>query len=200
MSSTRGLVTLRKNSGADVGSQERINVNEGANITITLTEDTANKELDLTIASAAGAGAGVLDDAFFPAPDPNDMKGLWLGVLLPDEEDTTIYQTFNIPANYASIDTAVVLLISDATGNLRRSAATDIAACGEDFETHTDSIAAGQVAVTADLISCIDISAALTDATGGDFVAMSFTREGSNVLDTIGDSVYYIGVYLRGSA
>jgi len=198
MSSTKGHITIRKNSGADVGTQQRINVNEGANVTLTVTDDPVNHEVDITIASAAGAGTGI-DDQFFPADSANELKGLWKGVLMPDGEDTIIYQTFNIPANFASVDTAVVLVIPDGTGDMRRSAASDIASCGEDFETHQDSVAAGQIAVTADEVECIDISAALTPAVGGDFVAISFTREGSDVNDTVGANVYYLGIYLRGT-
>jgi hypothetical protein len=198
MSQTTGHVTIRKNAGANVGTQPRLNLTEGANVTLTITQDLVNHEIDVTIASAAGGGTG-LDDQFFPAVDPNEVKGLWPSVLMPDGEETTVYQTFNIPANFSSIDTAVALVIPEGTGNFRRSAATDIAACGEDFETHQDTVAEGNVAVTTDEVECIDISAALTPAVGSDFVAISFTRHGDDALDTVNADVYYVGIYIEGT-
>jgi hypothetical protein len=53
MSTTR-KPTVRRNSGADIGSRERINFIEGANITIAAVDDPANKEVDVTITGAAG--------------------------------------------------------------------------------------------------------------------------------------------------
>ena len=47
--------TVRKNSGANVGSQPRLNFIEGSNVTLTVTEDVPNSEIDVTIASTGGA-------------------------------------------------------------------------------------------------------------------------------------------------
>ena len=193
-----GNVRIRKNSGAIVGTRRLLNLNEGANMTITIVDDGPGDEIDITFAAAGGAGTGI-DDQFFPATEANERKGLWAGVLMPDGEDTTVYQTFNIPANFASIDTAVALVIPEGTGNLRRSAATDIAACGQDFETHQDTVGVDQVAVATDELECIDISDALTAAVGGDFVAISFSRESVSALDTVNADVYYIGIYIEGT-
>ena len=189
-----GNVQVRKNSGAIVGTRRLLNLIEGANVALTIVDDGPGDEVDITIASGTG-----IDDQFFPATDPSERKGLWPGVLMPDGEDTTTYQTFNIPANFASIDTAVALVIPEGTGNLRRSAATDIATCGEDFETHQDTVGVDQVAVTTDELECIDIIDALTDAVGGDFVAISFSREAVDALDTVEAAVYYIGIYIEGT-
>jgi hypothetical protein len=52
--STVRKVVARKDGGADVGPQERINFIEGANMTLTVAEDAANKEIDVTIAGSAG--------------------------------------------------------------------------------------------------------------------------------------------------
>ena len=56
----QGEVTVRKNSGADVGTQPRINLIEGANVTLTVTDDGANNEIDVTIA-ASSSGGGLPD-------------------------------------------------------------------------------------------------------------------------------------------
>ena len=45
-------VTVRKNSGANVGSRRRLNLTEGANITLTVTDDGVGEEIDVTIASS----------------------------------------------------------------------------------------------------------------------------------------------------
>jgi len=56
----QGEVTVRKNSGADVGTQPRINLIEGSNVTLTVTDDPGNNEIDVTIA-ASGSGGGLPD-------------------------------------------------------------------------------------------------------------------------------------------
>jgi hypothetical protein len=48
-------VSLRKNSGAVVGTRPQINLIEGLNITLTMTDDGASDEVDVTIA-ASGSG------------------------------------------------------------------------------------------------------------------------------------------------
>jgi len=195
-----GNVRVRKNSGAIVGTRRLLNLIEGANITITVTDDGTGDEIDITIAAAGGAGTGV-DDVLFPAPDPNAVKGTYPAVLMADEQSTTVRQVFNVPNNYSSLDTAVVVVIPDASGNMRRAVSTNFGALcsNEDFQTHTDSIAAGQIAVDIDEIECIDIIAALTGAVGGDLIGIEFTRDATNASDTVDADVYYIGIYIEGT-
>lgn len=49
-------VTVRKNTGANVGSRRRLNLIEGAGITLTVTDDVADEEVDVNIAMAGAAG------------------------------------------------------------------------------------------------------------------------------------------------
>ena len=56
----QGEVTVRKNSGADIGTRPRINLIEGANVTLTVADDAPNNEIDVTIA-ASGSGGGLPD-------------------------------------------------------------------------------------------------------------------------------------------
>ena len=56
----QGEVTVRKNSGADVGTQPRINLIEGSNVTLTVTDDPGNNEIDVTIAATGGGGSGTV--------------------------------------------------------------------------------------------------------------------------------------------
>lgn len=47
--------TVRKDSGADIGSRRRINLITGSNITLTIADDPTDEEVDITIAAAGGA-------------------------------------------------------------------------------------------------------------------------------------------------
>lgn len=76
MSSTKGHVTVRKNTGADIGTQERINFSEGANTTLTITEDPVNHEIDVTIAST-GAGGGVQASQIVTVTAGNTESANW---------------------------------------------------------------------------------------------------------------------------
>ncbi|MCK5019775.1 MAG: hypothetical protein KAS32_22140 [Candidatus Peribacteraceae bacterium] len=50
-------VTVRKNTGADVGSQPRLNIIEGTNVSIDIAEDVGDNEIDITV-NAIGSGSG----------------------------------------------------------------------------------------------------------------------------------------------
>lgn len=193
-------ITVRKNAGADVGTRPRLNFSEGANVTLTITDDAPGAEIDIDIASAGGAAPGWLD-GYWPAVDPNASYGTYPAIRLPDEAQTVVYQSIIIPGDIATITRAVVLVIPEGTGNIRREVATNFAqACAnEDYQTHTDSIAAGQVAVDNGQVECLDITAALTGAVGLDMVGVQFTRHGDNVNDTVGADVYYLGILIQGN-
>ena len=52
-------ITVRENSGADVGTRPRLNFIEGTGITLTVTDDAPNSEVDIEIA-ASGGGTGTV--------------------------------------------------------------------------------------------------------------------------------------------
>jgi hypothetical protein len=54
-------ITVRKNTGADVGTRSRLNFIEGSNVTLTVSDDAGSDEVDITIASSGGGGAGTAD-------------------------------------------------------------------------------------------------------------------------------------------
>ena len=191
-----GSIVVRKDSGADVGTQPRLNFIEGANITLTVLDDAVNSEVDITIAGPAAADSVWLDQ-FFPAV-PNTAKGAYPAVLMTDGVDQQVYQLFIIPDDITTITNAVVMVIPDGTGNLYWQCDTNGAQCGEDFETNTDTIAANATAVTTDEIECIDISDAFTGFTAGDVVGIQFIRLGSNANDTVGADCYYLGLLIQG--
>lgn len=51
---TKHEITVRRNSGANIGSRERLNFIEGSNVSLTIADDAAANEIDITIASADG--------------------------------------------------------------------------------------------------------------------------------------------------
>lgn len=57
---TVGVLAVRKNSGAVVGTRSQINLIEGSNVTLTVSDDSGTGEVDVTIASSGGGG-GVSD-------------------------------------------------------------------------------------------------------------------------------------------
>jgi len=192
-----GTIVVRKNTGADVGTQPRLNFIEGANITLTIADDAVDSEVDITIAGPAASTAWV--DAYFPFCNPNSNKGAYAAYLMQDGYQSTVYQTFMIPDDIATITVAEVQLIPEGTGNLRWQCDTDGAACGEDFETNQDSIGASTTAVTTDEKECIDITAAFTEFAGGDTVGIQFIRTGENAGDTVDADVYYLGILIQGT-
>lgn len=56
-------ITIRKNTGADVGTRPRLNLIEGTNITLTVVDDAGSNEVDITIDSSGGGGAA--DETLF---------------------------------------------------------------------------------------------------------------------------------------
>ena len=192
-----GSIVVRKNTGADVGTQPRLNFIEGANIVLTIADDGGDSEIDITIAGPAAAESVWLDE-FFPAVAPDAAKGAYPAVTMTDGIDTTIYQLFMIPDDITTITNAVVMVIPEGTGNLYWQCDTNGAACGEDFETNTDSIGATATGVTTDEIECIDISDSFTGFTAGDVVGLQFIRLGSNASDTVNADAFYLGVLIQG--
>jgi len=59
-------VTVRKNTGANIGSRQRLNFIEGSNVTLTIADDAAADEIDITITAAAGAAEHNLLSATHP--------------------------------------------------------------------------------------------------------------------------------------
>lgn len=56
-------VTVRKNTGSDVGTRSRLNFIEGSNVTLTVSDDAGSDEVDITIAAASGGSATADDES-----------------------------------------------------------------------------------------------------------------------------------------
>jgi len=193
-------IKVRKNAGADIGTRPRLNFNEGANITLTIMDDAIDNEIDIDIAAAGGGGTAWLDQ-FFSAVDTTAYKGTYPTVPMIDLVDTDVWQTFMIPAAIVTIVRAALIVIPNASGNIRWGCSTNFGrvCANEDYQQHTDSIALGTTAVDQNQIECLDISAALTGAAGEDLVGIKFTRTGNHAGDTISETVHYLGILIQGS-
>lgn len=137
------------------------------------------------------------NDQFFAAPNPDGYIGPYATMSLLNGVDTTILQTFRLPNNWTASWGVYILVIPEATGNLRRTVTTNFATVGEVYSTHTDSVPVGVQAVTLNEIESIDITAALTGASAGDMVGAQFLRDASNVADTVEATVNYVGILLE---
>ncbi len=136
---------------------------------------------------------------FYAAVDPDGNIGQHGAIVLEDNAERTVRIEFMVPPDISSITKAVIVIVPAATGNLYWGVATDFAQldAGENYNINTDSIAANATAVIANKMTSLNIITALTGATSYDVVGLEFTRYGDNVLDTIGNTVYFIGAYIE---
>jgi hypothetical protein len=67
-------VTVRSNTGSNIGTQPRLNFIEGSNVSMTITNDPGNNEVDITISSSGGGGS--LDGYVFQTREINTGSGL----------------------------------------------------------------------------------------------------------------------------
>lgn len=131
--------------------------------------------------------------------DPNGVIGTHPAVVLTDGVEVVARFEFKIPDEFQALVRARVILVPGGTGNLRRSASTDWGkiCSGENYNTNTDSIAAGEVAVTINRLECIDVSAALTGIDFKDLVGFAFTRHGDHANDTVNADCYLLALNLQ---
>jgi len=154
-----------------------------------------------------GNGAGAINDAgtgtmlpeiVIDAPNPDGNIGEFPAQLMLDDVDTEIRMKLHCPSTFQQLVRAHVVLVPAAGGDLRRQIDTDFGGvCSEAYNAHSEAVAVDTVAVTANELECIDIAEALTDIAASDWIGVRFTRNGTDVLDTIGDTVYLIGMRMQ---
>jgi hypothetical protein len=204
MSTTRGLVTVRKNSGVDQGTVERLNFIEGSNIVLTINHDAANDEMDIEI-DASGGGSGGDVSIYYPVQFPDSYLGDHPAAAMPQTIDNEVRQSIMIPKDVVTLDKVYVLISAPPYGSANRNMVwgvdTDFGAIsgGEDYDQHTDSTS-GTATLGNDDIEYIDIIAAFTSATANDLVGVKFKRTGSSGSDTLEGNAYYFGIYVEGSS
>lgn len=143
-------------------------------------------------------------EVFVPVPNPSTNIGTHPAEQLTDGLDVVSRFNLKIPDSYQELVTCHAIVVPGGTGNMRRSVAADWGKVGSDvYNMDSGAIAAGQVAVTTDVLETIDISAALVGSVSGvpvtckQIVGVEFTREASNVNDTVDADCYLLGLTLR---
>ncbi len=136
---------------------------------------------------------------FVPVPNPSTNIGTHPAEQLTDLLEVVSRFNLCIPSDFQELVTCHAVVVPGGTGNMRRSVATNWGeiASGEAYNTGSDSIVAGEVAVDADQVEAIDIAAAFTAIAPGDMIGVAFTRHGDHANDTVGANCYLLGLRLR---
>ena len=137
-------------------------------------------------------------EVFEAAPNPDGNIGDFPSEVMLDGVETICRTTVYITDDFTSVVSAYLLIVPTASGNLRWYCTTDFGqvCADEEYNTHSDSVAPTTTAVTIDEIECLDISGALAGLAAEDLVGVTFVRDGDDGLDTIGDSVHFLGVLI----
>jgi len=146
----------------------------------------------------------MVHEIFVPVPNPSTNIGGHPADQLTDGLDVTSRLELKTPDGYQELVTCHAIVVPGGTGNLRRSVTCDWGKVGTDvYNADSGAIAAGQVAVTVDVLEAIDIAAALVGTVSGVPVGVNravgvvFTREASNINDTVDADCYLLGLRLR---
>ena len=116
-----------------------------------------------------------------------------------DGQDVPVRFNFQIPSDCDLVMSANIKVVSVCAGGtvMRWNVTSDFGAANEAYNVHSDTIAATDQTLAANALEFIDLSAALTGAAAGDSVGICFTREGSHVNDTLGDTLEILGFTLN---
>lgn len=106
--------------------------------------------------------------------------------------DDEAYVSFKVPDDFASIDSALLVVIVRATqGAADWDISSDYGAVGEAFDIHSESDTATTYNVTNDQKFGIDISGILSSLAAGDYVGIKLIQK-----DAAHD-VYVLGVHFK---
>lgn len=134
---------------------------------------------------------------FFVRLFPTDATHMVLGLQgygMPDAVSSLLYGVFMVPPDFVSGMTIAAVVVPEGTGNLRWSLTANYGADGQNTGSdHAATSGATTTGVT-DLVRDVLPTVALADAAIGDYVGVQFFRDGSNVLDTVGDFVNLQGL------
>jgi len=114
---------------------------------------------------------------------------------LPDNKVSWADGSFIVPANFFSdltVKTVVWKAAAASTTQVYANTSIMHGACGEVYNAHNPVTVIGQHAMVDTDRNCID-ELSLPDATVGDLANIQFGRNATNVLDTVGATVYVLG-------
>ena len=137
-------------------------------------------------------------EVFEEAVNPDGNKGDFPTELLLNDVETSTRISFYIPSEFTSVISAYLIVIPDAGGNLRWSASTTFGEIcnNENYDTHTDVVPETTTLLTIDEIECLDVSGAFANLAANDVVGLEFVRHADDVLDTIEDTVHFVGIII----
>lgn len=117
---------------------------------------------------------------------------------MPDNLLSKLYFTIPVPSDFDSlVSLDIVLVLAIAGGNnLRWSALSDYGAAGEGVGIHDGAIGGTTTGLATGYIE-IDVSALVASLAAGDYLGVVFLREGADVLDTLGGTLYMLGLKLE---
>uniref|UniRef100_A0A6M3IFU0 Uncharacterized protein n=1 Tax=viral metagenome TaxID=1070528 RepID=A0A6M3IFU0_9ZZZZ len=104
------------------------------------------------------------------------MKGDYYSWFLDAASTEAVGFSFGVPADFSSLTTVKIVFIGKGTGTptCDWTVTTDFGADGEAYNANSDTATADGLALVADEIDTIDISAAFTGLAAGDFVGVKF--------------------------
>ena len=148
-----------------------------------------------------GVSMGLTKEEYYPPVESDAFMGQHYGAQMLDGVDTIVGFEFTIPNDFHNLIDAyvIVLQVTAAAPNMVWTATTDFAlACStEDYDTNEDSTGSQTDQVLQNDLVCLDVSTALTGIAAGDLVGMEFLRDGDNAADTVGGTVFCLGLRLR---
>ena len=103
---------------------------------------------------------------------------------------------FIVPSDFIESMTAKVSILTTSSGNIYLNNEFRAASCGEDYDTHTGSTGYSAESATLEQYACLQ-ELSITSIVSGDYVWLRASRNGTNVADTISDSVSGLGWYVE---
>jgi hypothetical protein len=104
----------------------------------------------------------------------------------------SLYWSMIVPDDYVALETGVLRVWCSLSGNLRWASILYYGSPGEAADAHNTSLAYAVVAITANTVLELDISAVFADVPAGAQATLLFVRSGSHASDTLDGS---FGVY-----
>lgn len=122
-----------------------------------------------------------------------------LGCGFQDNKLVSGYGHFSVPSDFVSGLTVTALVRSQISANVYCRNEAYYGADGEAYNIHTATSGYAAEAVVSNQNSELR-SISLSSATIGDFISLLFTRDATNVLDTIGNNIYIAGWFVTYTA
>jgi len=146
--------------------------------------------------STIHAGSAI-NEEWYIADNYTAWLGKFYGIVLTDGIEVNVGTLINIPKDLQQLISVDILIIPQATGNIRWLVETNFAEVGQVYTTHSDSIAAGTTAVTVSEIESLDGLSAFTGISAGDLLGFRFARTANHGDDTVNADVTYLAIRIR---